>query len=795
MTTVEMIQHPFLRKGIEPRLFQQTILNTCINKNTLVVLPTGTGKTIISILHIAYLLQKNNISPNDFILIMAPTKPLVNQHAKSFRAFLNIAPERIVELSGAVSPINRKKLIEKALIIIATPQTIRNDLIHNYIDSKKCKLVYFDEAHRARGDYDYVPIADMIHKYNPSARFIALSASPGTDREGILEICKNLFIEAIESRPKDDPEISKYIQEVEFERIEVPLPLEFETILTTIEYLGEREIDFLRSKGITDKRFNYLYKGELLNIKKDLSRNFRANYLEIMACNRLIYIQILKETLESQGIPSAFVLINNWHEKNSKSIKGLFNLPEFREMIEKIAFLKGKGIIHPKLLYLLDILDGVDLINSRVLIFCNLRATCHALSEALKARGFDARPFVGQSRGKEGGLTQKNQIAILEAFRRDAFPILISTSVLEEGLDVDECNLVIFYDGTPSAIRKIQRSGRTGRKKKGRVIILTTHHTIDTAAHFVSNAREKSMNRLLFDITWINDELSKPKEEDHRIFAPIKSREEQPIKPLAKIAEEQEENIDDEVSEYKEPINEKLASFRMALDDLEKWDEKTRTYDVEEKTEDTVKIIVDSREKNSKILFYLKKEGIDLDFKQLDCGDYVLSDRVAIEYKKGEDLLSSIIDGRLFEQLGLLTNAYQIPILLIEGFPTGGIHPEAIAGALSSFMIDFGVSIIQTQNSEETATILKRIAIREQKIKKRRSFIRKAMKMSNPNENAIQIISSYPGINRTLASRLLEAFGSVRNVVNASVEDLKNIDGLGSIKSEKLVKLSNQDYE
>jgi len=146
VTTVEMIQHPFLRKGIEPRLFQQTILNTCIGKNTLVVLPTGTGKTIISILHIAYLLQKNSVTPGEFILIMAPTKPLVNQHAKSFRDFLKIAPEKIVELSGAITPANRKKLIEKALIIIATPQTIRNDLIHNYIDPKKCKLVYFDEC-------------------------------------------------------------------------------------------------------------------------------------------------------------------------------------------------------------------------------------------------------------------------------------------------------------------------------------------------------------------------------------------------------------------------------------------------------------------------------------------------------------------------------------------------------------------------------------------------------------------------------------------------------------------------
>ena len=191
----------------------------------------------------------------------------------------------------------------------------------------------------------------------------------------------------------------------------------------------------------------------------------------------------------------------------------------------------------------------------------------------------------------------------------------------------------------------------------------------------------------------------------------------------------------------------------------------------------------------------MKKEGIELEFKQLDCGDYILSDRVALEYKKGDDLLSSIIDGRLFEQLGSLTNAYQIPILLIEGFPSGGIHPEAIAGALSSFVIDFGVSIIQTQNSEESAAIIKRIAMREQKTKKRKPLIRKSMKMGNPNENAIQVIGSFPGINRTLATRLLENLGSIRKITNASEDELIEIEGLGVKKSQKLVDISTKEYE
>ncbi len=784
----EIIQHPYLRKGIEPRLFQQTILNTCITKNTLVVLPTGTGKTIISILHIAYLLQKQYyIGKGEFILIMAPTKPLINQHVKSFRTYLNIPAEKIIELSGATPPQVRKQMIQNATVIIATPQTVRNDIIHGYLNPNKCKLVYFDEAHRARGDYDYVPIADIIHDRNPEARMVALTASPGTNREDILEICRNLFIEAIESRPKNDPEVRKYIHDVEMERIEVPLPLEFEDILSTINKLGEREVNFLRMKGLTEKKFQFLYKGELLGIKKELSKNFRANYLEIMTCNRLVYIQLLRETLESQGIPSTFTLVNTWREKNSKSIKGLFNISEFSEMIEKIELLKEQGVIHPKLFYLLEILDSVDLINSRVLIFCNLRATCYAISKALEERGMKAKAFVGQGRGPKGGLSQKKQVALLSAFRRDEFPILVSTSVLEEGLDVEECNLVIFYDGTASAIRKIQRSGRTGRKKKGRVIILTTHHTADTAVHFVSNARERNMNKLLQDTDWLKEELGKEPIADTRAFAPITEDKEVEIEVLNEETELEEEEIIE--------MPDKLASFKLALDDVKKWEEQEIERKDKTNSNDIVRVIIDSREKNSKILFYLKKENIDLEFKQLECGDYVLSDRVALEYKKGEDLLSSIIDGRLFEQLGSLTNAYQIPILLIEGFPSGGIHPEAIAGALSSFMIDFGISIIQTQNSEESATIIKRIAMREQKTKKRKPMIRKSQKIGNPNESAIQVISSFPGINRTLATRLLENLGSIRKIVDASLDELKEIEGLGEKKSQKLIDLSNQEYE
>ncbi|RLI69419.1 MAG: hypothetical protein DRP02_10595, partial [Candidatus Gerdarchaeota archaeon] len=137
LTSIESINHPFLKEEIEPRLFQQTILSTCIKKNTLVVLPTGTGKTMIAIMHVAYLLQNQALQePGKFILILAPTKPLVHQHFLSFQHFLRLPVGSIVELSGAIEPRRRQAIIRRAKIIIATPQTIKNDLLSNAIQAE-----------------------------------------------------------------------------------------------------------------------------------------------------------------------------------------------------------------------------------------------------------------------------------------------------------------------------------------------------------------------------------------------------------------------------------------------------------------------------------------------------------------------------------------------------------------------------------------------------------------------------------------------------------------------------------
>ena len=175
-------------KNFKPRLYQETILNTCTNKNTLVVLPTGLGKTKIGILTA---IARLNQYPDSKILFLTPTKPLANQIYNEFRESTNVS--EITLFTGAVPPKKRKELYKTAKIIISTPQGIENDIINNSIDLKKISLLAIDEAHRTVKDYSYTWIAKQ---YNANARFgriVGLTASPGSELGTINEVCKNLF--------------------------------------------------------------------------------------------------------------------------------------------------------------------------------------------------------------------------------------------------------------------------------------------------------------------------------------------------------------------------------------------------------------------------------------------------------------------------------------------------------------------------------------------------------------------------------------------------------------------------
>src|SRR3989344_5102539 len=146
---------------INPREYQQNIFGVAKDKNTLVVLPTGTGKTLIALM---LAVERKKKYPMSKILMLAPTRPLVEQHYQTFKKIL---PELFVEIemfTGSVNAEKRRKLFQTAEMIFSTPQCFANDLENGLYDLKEVSLLVIDEAHRCLKNYDYTRVVDYYKR-------------------------------------------------------------------------------------------------------------------------------------------------------------------------------------------------------------------------------------------------------------------------------------------------------------------------------------------------------------------------------------------------------------------------------------------------------------------------------------------------------------------------------------------------------------------------------------------------------------------------------------------------------
>ncbi|MCD6575935.1 MAG: hypothetical protein J7K73_02125 [Nanoarchaeota archaeon] len=212
-----------------------------------------------------------------------------------------------------------------------------------------------------------------------------------------------------------------------------------------------------------------------------------------------------------------------------------------------------------------------------------------------------------------------------------------------------------------------------------------------------------------------------------------------------------------------------------------------------------VKIIVDTRELRSNVVKKLYELGAKIESSQLQVGDFILSDRVCVERKTVKDFLQSIIDKRLFNQISNLSENFEKPIIIVEGiediYTERMIHPNAIRGAIASLAIDFRIPIIQTTGEEETALFLFMIASREQLDKKISISLRGEKKPLSDKLLQEYIVSSFPGIGREIAQNLLKHFKSIKNIVNADVKELKQVEKIGDKKAKRLKEIVEKEYE
>ncbi|VVB99246.1 3'-flap repair endonuclease Xpf [uncultured archaeon] len=208
------------------------------------------------------------------------------------------------------------------------------------------------------------------------------------------------------------------------------------------------------------------------------------------------------------------------------------------------------------------------------------------------------------------------------------------------------------------------------------------------------------------------------------------------------------------------------------------------------------RIVVDNREPDS-ICDELEAMGAELEIKQLELGDYQASDRLIVERKTRTDFESSIMDGRLFNQVSELAAAVPRVVLVVEGSPDSEsrINRKALLGAYSSLISDFGCSLFFTRSPSGTAELVYTLAAHEQLAKSQPLSVYAKRKPLTLATRQRAIVESLPNVGPTLARALLEYFDTVENVMTAPESELKEVEKIGEKKAKELRKAISSRYK
>jgi len=496
-------------KDIEPRKYQQDVYDTCKEKNCLVVLPTGLGKTLIALMLTINRLIKY---PEERILFLAPTRPLAEQHFNYFKKHLPELFSSLELFTGKTPAKKRMKIWRSAEIVFSTPQCIANDLKNSIYTLEDVSLLIEDECHRCIKNYSYTFVARKYLEQAKHPRILGLTASPGHEQEKIRKICENLNIEAVEIRTRESEDVKKYLQKLEFEIIKVEFPPELKEIKGLFKKIFDRKIGELKNRKLLFERPT---KKNLLSLQKKITRVIATGnkHFNVLAGASVVAITIklqhALELLETQTLSSLLSYIQNLFDQakqgKSKAVKQLVKQKEFNLAHTKLLYLFAKKQEHPKLLKLKEIVEKESKENKKIkiIVFAQYRDTVTKICKELNSiPRINARVFVGQAKksrmGKEEtGLSQKEQRELIREFSLGKVNCLVCTSIGEEGLDIPEVSTVIFYEPIPSAIRQIQRRGRTARLQKGKLIILITKGTRDEAYYWAAFHKEKKMYKAI----------------------------------------------------------------------------------------------------------------------------------------------------------------------------------------------------------------------------------------------------------------------------------------------------------
>ncbi|KAK8138477.1 ATP-dependent DNA helicase MPH1 [Apiospora sp. TS-2023a] len=481
------------------RDYQYTIVNAGLFNNTLVALPTGLGKTFIAA---TIMLNFFRWTKTAKIVFVAPTKPLVSQQIDACFNIAGIPRSTTTLLTGEVSPALRAEEWSTKRVFFMTPQTIMNDLGNGIADPKSIGLLVVDEAHRATGNYAYVKVIEQLRRFSNSFRVLALTATPGSTVEAIQEVIDNLGISQVEIRTEESLDIRPYVHS----RIEDIVVLDPSDEMGLIKELFSKAlkplVDKLSSQNIfwgRDPMSMTTY--GLMKARQDWVRSAGRHTSEgVKFMIQAIFTLLQKlahpiKLLNFHGIKPFYEHLVQFRDevegkgaKGGKTNKQVTESPDFQKMMSTVgAWLKKEDFVsHPKLTHLSDTVlnhfldagegrEGGGSSNTRIIVFSEYRDSAEEIVRVLNRHKpmIRAAVFVGQADTKKSeGMKQSEQIERIRRFKEGDFNVLVATSIGEEGLDIGQVDLIVCYDASSSPIKMLQRMGRTGRKRAGKVVLL-----------------------------------------------------------------------------------------------------------------------------------------------------------------------------------------------------------------------------------------------------------------------------------------------------------------------------------
>ncbi|KAH7104482.1 P-loop containing nucleoside triphosphate hydrolase protein [Auriculariales sp. MPI-PUGE-AT-0066] len=492
----------------EKRQYQYDIAETCLLDNTLVAIPTGTGKTFIAGV---VMLNYYRWFPKGKIIFLAPTKPLVAQQITACHEACGIPGTDAAELNGDIPPSKRAELWDTKRVFYMTPQTLQNDIVNENFHVEDLVLLVLDEAHRATGDYAYCTVIRHFMAKNPHFRVLALTATPSGDKDKLQAIVDNLHLSHIEIRSEASPDVKEYIKDKTLSQHVLKITPELGSLrdklakvmnieLSKVKHVFNKVIDPVTAKPYTFKSTMDRLQANRHQGGNGHQRSSSNTYFGLLNLNKLSQVMgyLMDHSLrlayeELQSIETGTVDSGKKSKSGSGQSAGpkkppfYTQSPAWKELMA--AFRKtyiDAPLVHPKmeklglllLEYFTEAEEKPELKNSKAMVFASFRNVVEEIVEYLANHQPLIRPvkFVGQSGDAKGrkGLSQKEQLQVIERFKKNHFNVLVSTSVGEEGLDIGEVDLIICYETPQGAIRNLQRAGRTGRKRDGRLDLLLT---------------------------------------------------------------------------------------------------------------------------------------------------------------------------------------------------------------------------------------------------------------------------------------------------------------------------------